>query len=95
MNTLPIRDALLRMALGSDTATGLALFYALLAFSSLDRNGVNQHAVQLKISALHSLSASSKGGELSFTEAAQHVAASMILGSFDVRHQNVPNAFHT
>lgn len=70
--------------MADDTVTGLAVFYALLAFSSLRLNGLHQQAMQLKISALHSLSASAKKGPLSLAEAAQHVAASMLLGAFEV-----------
>lgn len=84
VNTLQIRDALMRMALANDTVQGLALLCALLAFSSLHRHGLTQQAMQLKISALHSLSASAKEGPLTSTESAQHVAASMLLGAFDI-----------
>jgi hypothetical protein len=86
-NPLKMRDALIRMALTHDTAPGLALFYALHAFSSLHRSGFNQQAVQLKIAALHTLSVSAKGKPLSSSEAAQHVAASMFLGAFDVGYE--------
>lgn len=72
------------MAMADDTVTRLAVFYALLAFSSLRLNGLHQQAIQFKISALHSLSASAKKGPLSLAEAAQHVAASMLLGAFEV-----------
>jgi hypothetical protein len=74
----------MRMAMADGTATRLAVFYALLAFSSLHLNGLHQQAIQLKISALHFLSASAKTEALNFAEAAQHVAASMLLGSFEV-----------
>lgn len=74
------------MALTDDSGPGLALLYALLAFSSLHRSGLNQQAVQLKIAALHSLSASAKEEPLTSVEAAQHLAASMLLGAFDVGH---------
>jgi hypothetical protein len=74
----------MRMAMGDDTVTRLAVYYALLAFSSLRLNGLNQQAIQLKILAIHSLSASAKKEPLSLAEAAQHVAASMLLGSFEV-----------
>lgn len=84
VNTLQIRDVLVRMALTSDTVQGLALYDALLAFSSLHRNGYNQQAMQLKISAIQFLSASSKEGSLTSAKAAQHAAASMLLGAFDV-----------
>lgn len=72
------------MALAQDAVSGIALFYALLAFSSLHRYGINEQAVQLKIQALQSLSASVTEEPLVMTEAAQHVAASMLLGSFEV-----------
>ena len=79
-----IRDVLIRLALGYDTGPGLALFYALLAFSSLRRDGFNRQALQLKVAALECLAGSPKGGLLSHREAAQHVAASMLLGAFEV-----------
>ncbi|KAL9477680.1 hypothetical protein ACSS6W_007521 [Trichoderma asperelloides] len=79
-----IRDALLRMAQTHDTAPGLALFFALLAFSSLHRSGLQQQAIQLKISALQCLSAPIRGDRLSLAEAAQHVAASMLLSAFEI-----------
>jgi hypothetical protein len=75
----------MRMAMVRDTAPGRALFYAMLAFSSLHRDGLHQQALQHKISALHFLSVSTSGGPLSSAEAAQHVAASMLLGAFEVR----------
>lgn len=84
-----IRDALLRIALARNTAPGHALFFALLSFSSLHRSGLNQQAIQLKISALQCLSAPVRGGRLSLTEAAQHVAASMLLSAFEVSGQQI------
>ncbi|UKZ68652.1 uncharacterized protein TrAtP1_009676 [Trichoderma atroviride] len=82
--SVQIRDALVRMALARDTAPGLALFFALLSFSSLHRSGLHQQAIQLKILALQYLSAPVKGGRLSLVEAAQHVAASMLLSAFEI-----------
>lgn len=79
------------MALAHDTVPGLALFHALLAFSSLHRNGLHEQAVQLKISALHFLSASLKDGPLILAKAAQHVAASMLLGAFEVGYRGCTN----
>lgn len=81
-----IRDSLLSMALAQDAVSGLALFYALLAFSSLHRYGINEHAVQLKIHALQYLSAAVTDEPLVLAQAAQHVAASMLLGSFEILH---------
>ncbi|KAH8646015.1 fungal-specific transcription factor domain-containing protein [Tricladium varicosporioides] len=84
VNPSQLRDIIIRMAVADDTVTGLAVFYALLAFSSLRLHGFHQQAVQLKILALHSLSSSVKRGPLSLADAAQHVAASMLLGSFEI-----------
>lgn len=90
LTNLQLRDALLRMVQTYDTVPELALCYALLAFSSLCRDGLQQQAVQLKIAALHYLSASAKAGSLSLVEAAQHAAASMLLGAFEVSADEVP-----
>ncbi|KZL65479.1 zinc-finger transcription factor [Colletotrichum tofieldiae] len=79
-----IRDTLMRMARAHNTAPGLALFSAMLAFSSLHRSGLHRQTVQLKISALQFLSTSTRGGPLSSAEAAQHAAASMLLGAFEI-----------
>ncbi|KAH7155963.1 fungal-specific transcription factor domain-containing protein [Dactylonectria macrodidyma] len=84
-STSQVRDALLSMALAHDTVSGLALFYAILAFSSLHRYGANLQAVQLKIQALQSLSASvADSAPLISAKAAQHVATSMLLGAFEI-----------
>ncbi|KAH8903706.1 hypothetical protein BR93DRAFT_884461 [Coniochaeta sp. PMI_546] len=83
LNALQVRDALLRMAMAHDTASGSALFYALLAFSSLRRSGVHQQALQFKIAALQSLAASTSDRSLTPINAAQHLATSMLLGSFE------------
>ena len=84
VNPSQLRDILMRMAMTDDTDTALAVFYAMLAFSSLHLNGSHQQAIQFKLLALNSLSASAKTGPLSLAEAAQHVAASMLLTSFEV-----------
>ncbi|KAI8265075.1 hypothetical protein K4K58_011817 [Colletotrichum sp. SAR11_239] len=78
-----IRDVLLSMALVHDEVSGIALFYALLAFSSLHRHGLNEQTIQLKGRALQSLSASVNDEILTPGKAAQHVAASMLLGAFE------------
>lgn len=88
--TSQIRDTIMSMALAQDTLPGLALFYALLAFSSLHRYGLNQQAMQLKISALHFLSASVKDEPLITVKATQHVAASMLLVAFEVCNRECP-----
>jgi len=85
VTTPEIRDSLLSLALVQQTIPGQALLSALLAFTSLHRNGLQNQAVQLKILAIQHLSASVKDGPLmSVKAAAQHVAASMFLASFEV-----------
>lgn len=79
-----IRDILLRMAMAQDAVSGLACFYAVLAFASLHRHGINEQALQLKVQAIQSLSASVAGEPLASAQAAQHVAASMLLGAFEI-----------
>ncbi|KAK1979392.1 fungal-specific transcription factor domain-containing protein [Colletotrichum cereale] len=79
-----MRETLMRMARARDTTAGLALFSAMLAFSSLHRDGLHQQTAQLKISALQFLSASTRGGPLSSADAAQHAAALMLLGAFEI-----------
>ncbi|KAK1572978.1 fungal-specific transcription factor domain-containing protein [Colletotrichum navitas] len=79
-----MRETLMRMARARDTAAGLALHSAMLAFSSLHRDGLHQQTAQLKISALQFLSASARGGTLSSAEAARHAAALMLLGAFEI-----------
>ncbi|KAI1660861.1 fungal-specific transcription factor domain-containing protein [Daldinia decipiens] len=82
---LDLGNLLIRIALSSDTTSSLAVLQSLLALSSLHRHHVHSQAVELKISALKSLSAT-EINQLSTTEAAQHVAAGMLLCSFEI-HQ--------
>jgi hypothetical protein len=86
--TLHVRDSLMRMALSHDTLAGRALFYALLAVSSLRRTGLHQETVQFKVSALHALSASAREGSLSPAAAVQHVGACMLLGTFEASNKS-------
>lgn len=72
------------MVVETDSIPARALLYAMLAFSSLHQSGFSSHTLQLKISALHFLSASANGKLPSDIEAAKFVAASMLLGAFDV-----------
>ncbi|KAF5596090.1 hypothetical protein FPANT_4433 [Fusarium pseudoanthophilum] len=80
-----IRDALMRMAMTNSSPSSSALLYALLAYSSLHHHGLSETALKFKVQALHLLSTSVENGELSLVGASQHVAASMVLGSFEVR----------
>ncbi|KAI0844099.1 fungal-specific transcription factor domain-containing protein [Daldinia vernicosa] len=82
---IDLGNLLIRIALASDTTSALAVLQSLLALSSLHRHDVHSQAVELKISALKSLSAAA-GNQLGTTEAVQHVAAGMLLCSFEI-HQ--------
>lgn len=81
------------MALAHGAVSGLALFYALLAYSSLHRYGLNEQALEYKIQALQSLSASVTDKPLIPAEGAQHVAASMLLGAFEVSCTKFPSKY--
>jgi hypothetical protein len=72
------------MCLSSDSLSATALLRALLAFSSLHRHGLQEQAVELKISALKALAAASEGVEFDTEKIVQHVAAGMLLYSFEV-----------
>lgn len=73
------------MALTQGTMPATALFNALLAVASLHRSGLHVDAVQYKLSALRALSISANTATTDPTEAAQHVAACMLLCAFEVR----------
>ncbi|KAF7562897.1 hypothetical protein G7046_g1234 [Stylonectria norvegica] len=84
-NSTPIRDVLMRLAISYDTVPGGALYYALLAVSSLHRSGLQVEAVQFKVAALQALSASARDCPLDPIEAAQHVATCMLLCTFEIQ----------
>ncbi|KAI0459628.1 fungal-specific transcription factor domain-containing protein [Xylaria acuta] len=79
-----IRDAIIPMIFTNDTVSRRALLHALLAFSSLHRSGLHRKTMSLKVAALGALSASAKEASQGLVEAAQHVAACMILCSFEI-----------
>ncbi|EWZ32224.1 hypothetical protein BFJ63_vAg5329 [Fusarium oxysporum f. sp. narcissi] len=81
--TAGIRDTLMRMAMINNSASASALLHALLAYSSLHHHGLSETSLKFKVQALHLLSTSAEDGELSLVNASQHVAASMLLGSFE------------
>lgn len=76
---------LLRVSLSDNTQSAAAALNALLAFASLHKHGVQSQAAELKISALSALATAAQGDELSTTEAVQHVAAGMLLYSFEIQ----------
>lgn len=73
------------MSLSNDTLSATALLRSLLAFSSLHRHGLQSQACELKISALGALAATSESEELDTEGAVQHIAAGMLLYSFEVK----------
>ncbi|RDW56538.1 hypothetical protein BP6252_14109 [Coleophoma cylindrospora] len=77
------RDLLIQMALSSSTASSQAVLFALLAVASQYRDGLQSRAVQLKTAAISALAKSVANGISSTTEAAQHVAAGMLLCTFE------------
>lgn len=89
--TSELRDVLLSMASQGGTPSAHALLYALLAFSALHRRGPCEQAIQLKILALQYLSSSLSEGSLGLIKASQHVAASMLLGAFEVSSASGPS----
>ncbi|KAK4450299.1 fungal-specific transcription factor domain-containing protein [Podospora aff. communis PSN243] len=80
-------DALIRIALASNTASAGALLKSLLAFSSLHRHDVHSQAVELKVDAIKALGVASGSTHIGKREAIQHVATGMLLCSFET-HQS-------
>lgn len=80
---------IVRVALEADTPSASAVLKAALAFSSLHRHGFQSQALELKIAALRSLarSAVAPSPGLCPRETVRHVAAGMLLCSFEV-HQS-------
>jgi hypothetical protein len=79
-------NALIRIALASNTASAGALLKSLLAFSSLHRHDVHSQAVELKVEAIEALGAASRSicSDVGIPEAIQHVATGMLLCTFEV-----------
>ncbi|KAJ8130685.1 hypothetical protein O1611_g2948 [Lasiodiplodia mahajangana] len=82
---IDLGDFLIRVSLSSNSHSGVAALKSLLAFSSAHRNGVQPQAGALKVSALNALAAAAGRVDLTTIEAAQHVAAGMLLYSFEVQ----------
>jgi hypothetical protein len=80
---MELGNTVIRITLASDTPSATAVFMSLLAFSALHRLDVHSQAVELKISAIKALSTASRSS-IGRMEAIQHVAAGMLLVSFEV-----------
>ncbi|CAI7584537.1 unnamed protein product [Penicillium glandicola] len=78
-----VGNMLIRMAFVNNTPSSAAVLRSLLALSSLHRSGVQTQAVELKIAALNALGAASNR-EIDTIEIIQHVAAGMLLCSFEI-----------
>ncbi|KAA8642705.1 uncharacterized protein ATNIH1004_009457 [Aspergillus tanneri] len=81
-----VGNVLMRMTLANSSPSAAAVLRSMLALSSLHRDGLQPQAAELKISALRALAAASKNN-ISVTEAAQHVAAGMLLSIKLPAHQ--------
>lgn len=78
-----VGNMLVRMAVVNHTPSSAAVLLALLALASLHRSGLQTQAAELKIAALKALSAASNR-VIGTMETLQHVAAGMLLCSFEV-----------
>ncbi|KAL5042601.1 hypothetical protein BDW71DRAFT_144495 [Aspergillus fruticulosus] len=81
---ISIGSMLISMALMNTSPSSRAVRQALLGLSSLHRYGVQGQAFEFKISAIKSLKAASHTN-ISAAEALQHVAAGMLLCSFEIQ----------
>jgi hypothetical protein len=77
---------LIRIALASNTSSAKAVRECLLAYSALHRHGIHAQAMESKIAGLNALMVASftSANEIDTLEAIQHVAAGMLLLSFEV-----------
>ncbi|KAK0671280.1 fungal-specific transcription factor domain-containing protein [Cercophora samala] len=82
-DSFELGNALIRIALANTSASATAVLQCLLAFSALHRDDVHSQAFELKITALQALGAASSITPIGTTEAIQHVAAGMLLCSFE------------
>ena len=78
-----IRRLLMQMALSDNAPASKAVLHSMLALASLHRNDNKEHTAQLKLSALQALMTSTDKG-MSAKIAIQHVAAGMLLCTFEV-----------
>ena len=90
-NILPVLDCdrvklcqvLMQMALSDDTSASKAVLQSMLALASLHRDGDQADAARLKLSALHTLLASTKHG-IDAKAGIPHIAAELLLCAFEV-----------
>ncbi|KAJ5178059.1 uncharacterized protein N7500_000758 [Penicillium coprophilum] len=78
-----VGNMLIRMALVNNAPSTAAVLRSLLALSSLHRSGLQSQVAELKIAALKALGVASNG-EIGIMETMQHVAAGMLLCSYEI-----------
>lgn len=78
-----LKQLLIRMSFSDNTTSSKGVLQAILALSSLCRYGIQSHAAQLKIRALEALGSSMGSSDMSEKEAMKHVAAGMVLCSYE------------
>ncbi|KAL5386639.1 hypothetical protein DPSP01_004003 [Paraphaeosphaeria sporulosa] len=79
-------NVLIRIALASNTSSAKAVRECILAYSALHRHGIHPQAVESKIAGLNALKVASftEPNGIDNLEAIQHVAAGMLLLSFEI-----------
>ncbi|KAF2264811.1 hypothetical protein CC78DRAFT_494590 [Lojkania enalia] len=87
-----LSNILMRVASAGNTPSTTAVIRSLLALSSLHRNGLQEQAFQLKIASIKALATASTT-HFGALEVIQHVAAGMLLCSFEV-HQTSCTSSH-
>ncbi|TLD26579.1 hypothetical protein PspLS_04344 [Pyricularia sp. CBS 133598] len=75
---------LTRIGFADDSPSSQAVLRALLALSSLQQHGPNERAMELKVSAIGALAVAAKHGPSTPAQVLQHVAAGMLLCSYEV-----------
>jgi hypothetical protein len=93
-HTTAISNILLQMSLSDGSLAGMAVMQSLLAVSSLHRFGPQAQAISLKLSALRTLAESLKTG-IDIKGALQHIAAGMLLCTFEVTTHQQDKLFVT
>ncbi|KAI5462779.1 fungal-specific transcription factor domain-containing protein [Mariannaea sp. PMI_226] len=83
-NPYKFLGALTRLAFSNAAESSNAVLHAIFAVASVHRHGPRAESVRLQGSAIHALKSSAQKG-LDDTETIQHVAASMLLCSFEVQ----------
>ncbi|KAJ5108235.1 hypothetical protein N7456_004910 [Penicillium angulare] len=81
---------LMRMAIVNETPSSAAVLRSLLALASLHRYGLQTQAAKLKIAALKALGTAANC-EIGIMETLQHIAAGMLLCTFEIHQSSCPS----